>query len=89
MLYKMHIVASKEDVVVPKYDTQLDALHNYLRYYKALIKERVIKTNQLEAALHRGDETFIIRKLRSKIITPPPNNLNFSRIKVLFYRCLS
>lgn len=67
MLYKMHIVASKEDVVVPKYDTQLDALHNYLRYYKALIKERVIKTNQLEAALHRGDETFIIRKLRSKI----------------------
>jgi hypothetical protein len=57
MLYKMHIVASKKDVVVPKYDTQLDALHNYLRYYKALIKERVIKTNQLEAALHRGDET--------------------------------
>ena len=67
MLYKMHIVASKEDAVVPSYDARLDSLHNYLRYYKALIKERVIKTNQLEAALHRGDETFIIRKLRSKI----------------------
>lgn len=67
MLYQMHKIAPKEEIVVPFYDAKLETIQNYLRYYKTVIKERVVKTNQLEAALHREDELFIIRKLRSKI----------------------
>lgn len=67
MLYCMHKIAPKEEIVVPFYDAKLETIQNYLRYYKTVIKERVVKTNQLEAALHREDELFIVRKLRSKI----------------------
>ncbi len=67
MLYKMYTIATPSDIAIPTYDAKLEELQNYLRYYKSLIKERIVKTNQLEAALHRTDELFIIRKLRSKI----------------------
>ncbi len=67
MLYQMHKIAPKEEIVIPCYDAKLESIQNYLRYYKTVMKERVMKTNQLEAALHREDELFIIKKLRSKI----------------------
>lgn len=67
MLYQLHKIAPSEEIAIPHYDAKLETLQNYLRYYKTVMKERVVKTNQLEAALHREDELFIIRKLRSKI----------------------
>lgn len=67
MLYQIHKIAPSEEIAIPQYDAKLESIQNYLRYYKTVMKERVIKTNQLEAALHREDELFIIRKLRSKI----------------------
>jgi len=67
MLYQIHKIAPSEEIAIPHYDATLETLQNYLRYYKTVMKERVVKTNQLEAALHREDELFIIRKLRSKI----------------------
>lgn len=67
MLYQIHKIAPSEEIAIPHYDAKLETIQNYLRYYKTVMKERVVKTNQLEAALHREDELFIIRKLRSKI----------------------
>lgn len=67
MLYQIHKIAPSEEIAIPQYDAKLESIQNYLRYYKTVMKERVVKTNQLEAALHREDELFIIRKLRSKI----------------------
>lgn len=69
MLYRMQILAQDEDIKIPKHDAQQERLKNYIRYYKALVKERVAKTSQLDAALAREDEIFIIRKLRLKIKT--------------------
>ena len=67
MLYRMHVIANDTDFIIPEYDEILDKIKSYIRYYKSTVKERVIKTNQLEASLHRGDDSFILRKLRSKI----------------------
>jgi transposase len=67
MLYRMHTIASKENINIPSYDKAQEQLQNHIRYYKSLVRERVVKTNQLEASLAREDEVFIIRKLRSKI----------------------
>lgn len=67
MLYRMHTIADDKNIAVPEYDKELEELQSYIRYYKSIVKERVIKSNQLEAALHRGDDPFIIRRLRSKL----------------------
>lgn len=67
MLSQMHPLARPDQIVVPAYDEALFNLQSHLRYYKNLVKERVIKTNQLEAALHRGDDPFVLRRLRARI----------------------
>lgn len=67
MLYRMQILAKDEEIKIPEFDEQQERLKNYIRYYKALVKERIVKTNQLEASLAREDESYIIRKFRLKI----------------------
>jgi len=67
MLYLMHTIANKESISIPTHDMAQIQLQNHIRYYKSLVRERVVKTNQLEASLAREDEVFIVRKLRSKI----------------------
>lgn len=67
MLYRMHTIANKESISIPTHDVAQIQLQNHIRYYKSLVREHVVKTNQLEASLSREDEVFIIRKLRSKI----------------------
>ncbi len=67
MLYHMQILAKDEEIKIPDFDKQQERLKNYIRYYKALVKERIAKTNQLEASLAREDEAYIIRKFRLKI----------------------
>lgn len=67
MLSQMHTLAKPDQIAVPAYDEALFSLQSHLRYYKGLVKERVIKTNQLEAALHRGDDPFVLRRLRARI----------------------
>ena len=67
MLYLMHTIANKESISIPTHDMAQIQLQNHIRYYKSLVRECVVKTNQLEASLAREDEVFIIRKLRSKI----------------------
>lgn len=69
MLYKMHTIASDKEIKVPEYDEQQERLKNYIRYYKSLVKERMVKVCQLEASLARKDEVYIIRRLRLKIKT--------------------
>lgn len=69
MLYRMHTIATAKDLIIPGYDARLDQLQGYMRYYKSIVRERVTKTNQLEAAVHRDDDPFILRRLRSKIKT--------------------
>lgn len=69
MLYRMHIIVNAENISIPSYDKEQEQLQNYIRYYKSLVRERVVKTNQLDAALAREDESFILRKLRTKIKT--------------------
>lgn len=67
MLYRMHTIANQESITIPPHDEAQIQLQNHIRYYKSLVHERVVKTNQLEASLAREDEVFIVRKLRSKI----------------------
>ena len=67
MLYRMHTIAEEGDITVPSYDRELDAIKSYITYYKSIVKERVSKTNQLEASLAKEDEGFVIRRLRAKI----------------------
>lgn len=67
MLYRMHTIVKAENISIPSYDKEQEQLQNYIRYYKSLVRERVAKTNQLDASLAREDEVFIVRKLRSKI----------------------
>lgn len=67
MLYRMHTIATEDEIAVPEYNGELDRLQSHIRYYRSIVKERVIKTNQLEAALHRNDDPFILRKLRTRI----------------------
>ena len=67
MLSSMHTLAKEGEIAVPAHDAHLSRIKNAMRYYKSLIKERIAKTNQLEAALHRNDDPFILRRLRSAI----------------------
>ena len=67
MLQRMHTIAEPDDIAVPEYDADADRLRSRMRYYRAVVKERVAKNNQLEAALHRGDDAMILRRLRHKI----------------------
>lgn len=67
MLAQMYPLAKEGDIVIPAYDAELLRIKDAMRYYKSLVKARVAKSNQLEAALHRGDDAFILRKLRSSI----------------------
>lgn len=67
MLYRMYTIATDNNICIPSYDKAQEQLQNHIRYYKSLVRERVVKTNQLEASLAREDEVFILRKLRAKI----------------------
>lgn len=67
MLQRMHTIARPDDIRVPEYDAVTESLRNLIRYYRMVVKDRIAKTNQLEAALHRGDDAMILRKLRHKI----------------------
>lgn len=67
MLYRMHTIARTQDIKVPEFDKEQERLKNYIRYYKALVRDRMVKVNQLEACVAREDETSIIHKLRLKI----------------------
>lgn len=67
MLSQMHTLAKEDDIAIPAYDAELSRIKDAMRYYKSLVRERIAKTNQLEAALHRYDDPFILRKLRRDI----------------------
>lgn len=69
MLQRMYTIAEPDAISVPEYDSEIERLRSYMRYYRAVVKERVAKTNQLEAAVHRADDTLILRRLRHKIKT--------------------
>ena len=58
MLYRMHTIASKENINIPSYDKAQEQLQNHIRYYKSLVRERVVKTNQL-GTLGSGDKLQI------------------------------